>query len=164
MTKEHLLSKIPILPENIHRVEAENSNAKQVAANYQKHLQQYFNLSETEIPRFDLVFLGMGDDGHTASLFPGTDVLHNTEDLVAAPWVKKFDSHRITFTPKVINNSDRVIFLVKGEDKAEALAQVLEGQKNEDLYPSQIINPVHGSVLWICDRAASSKLSSITKI
>lgn len=161
MTKEHLLSKIPILLENIHRVEAENPDAKQVAANYQKHLQQYFNLSETEIPQFDLVFLGMGDDGHTASLFPGTEVLHNSKDLVAAPWVEKFDSYRISFTPKVINNAERVIFLVKGEDKADALVRVIEGEKDINCYPAQIINPTHGSVLWICDRAASSKLGSI---
>ena len=163
MTKEHLLSKIPILLENIHRVESENSNAQAVADKYEQHLRQYFNLSETEIPRFDLVFLGMGGDGHTASLFPGTDAVHEVDRLVAAPWVEKFDSHRITLTPKVINNAERIIFLVKGEDKADALVQVLEGEKNEDLYPSQIINPTHGSVEWIVDRAASSKLSSITE-
>ena len=163
MTKEHLLSKIDIPSENVHRVEAEDSNAQQVAANYQKHLQQYFNLSEAEIPQFDLVFLGMGDDGHTASLFPGTDVVHDTENLVAAPLVEKFNSHRITLTPKVINNSDRVIFLVKGKEKADALVRVIEGEKDIDLYPAQIVNPTHGSVLWLCDRASCSKLSSVTE-
>ena len=161
MTKEHLFSSIPILPENIHRVEAEKPNAKEVAANYERELRQHFNLSENEIPQFDLVFLGMGDDGHTASLFPGTDVVHDSEHLVAAPWVAKFDSHRITLTPKVINNADRIIFLVKGEDKAEALVRVIEGKKNINLYPAQVVNPTHGSLLWLCDREASSKLSSI---
>ena len=161
MTKEHLFSKIPIPPENIHRIEAESSNAESAAAKYERELKQHFNLSETEIPRFDLVFLGMGDDGHTASLFPGTDVVHESKYLVAAPWVEKFDSRRITFTPRVINNSDRIIFLVKGEEKADALVEVIEGEKNPDLYPAQIINPNHGSVLWLCDRASCSKLSSI---
>ena len=161
MTKEHLLSKIPILLENIHRVKAEDTDAQLVAARYEQHLRKHFNLSQSEIPQFDLVFLGMGDDGHTASLFPGTDVVHDSENLVAAPWVEKFDSHRITFTPRVINNADRIIFLVKGEDKADALVQVLEGEKNIDLYPAQVINPTHGTVFWLCDRAASSNLSSI---
>lgn len=161
MTKEHLLSLIEIPPENIHRVAAENPNAEEVAANYERELKRYFDLSENEIPRFDLVFLGMGDDGHTASLFPGTDVVHDSEHLVAAPWVDKFDSHRITLTPKVINNADRIIFLVKGEDKADALAEVLEGEKNIDLYPAQVVNPTHGSLVWLCDRAAIGKLNSL---
>ena len=161
MTKEHLFSSIPILPENIYRVEAEKPNAKEVAAKYERELRQHFNLSENEIPRFDLVFLGMGDDGHTASLFPGTDVVHDRQHLVAAPWVAKFDSHRITLTPKVINNADRIIFLVKGEDKANTLVKVLSDEKNIDLYPAQVVNPTHGSLLWLCDREASSKLSSI---
>ena len=164
MTREHLLSKIDIPPKNVHRVEAENSDAKQVATNYQKHLQQYFNLSKRETPQFDLVFLGMGDDGHTASLFPGTDAVHDFENLVAAPWVEKFNSHRITITPKVINNSDRVIFLVKGEEKADALVRVIEGEKDIDRYPAQVVDPTHGSVLWLCDRASSSKLSSVVKV
>ena len=161
MTKEHLLSLIPILPENIHRVEAENPDAEEVAASYERELKQYFKLAKDEIPRFDLVFLGMGDDGHTASLFPGTDVVHDREHLVAAPWVAKFDSHRITLTPKVINNAERIIFLVKGEDKANTLVKVLSDDKNIDLYPAQVVNPTHGSLLWLCDREASSKLSSI---
>ena len=163
MTKEHLFSKIPIPPENIHRIEAESSNAESAAAKYERELKQHFNLSETEIPQFDLVFLGMGDDGHTASLFPGTDVVHESKYLVAAPWIEKFDSYRITLTPKVINNSDRVIFLVKGKEKADALVRVLEGEKDIDRYPAQIVEPTHGSVLWLCDREATSKLSSVTK-
>ena len=164
MTKEHLLSSIPIPPANVHRVETENADAQQVAAGYQQHLQQYFDLSATEIPQFDLVFLGMGDDGHTASLFPGTDAVHDTENLVAAPLVEKFNTYRITITPKVINNSDCVIFLVKGKEKADALVRVIEGEKDVDRYPAQIVNPTHGSVLWLCDRASSSKLSSVIKV
>ena len=77
---------MPILPENVHRVRAKNPDAKEVAASYEKELKQYFKLAKDEIPRFDLVFLGMGDDGHTASLFPGTGVVHDREHLVAAPW------------------------------------------------------------------------------
>ena len=154
MTEEHLLSKVSIPPENVHRIEAEDADAKQVAVKYQQHLQQYFKLAKTEIPTFDLVFLGMGDDGHTASLFPGTDAVHDSENLVAAPWVEKFDSHRITLTPQVINNAKRVIFLVKGEEKADTLVRVIEGEKNEDRFPAQIVNPTHGSLLWLCDREA----------
>ena len=163
MTQEHLFSKIPIPSVNIHRIEAESSNAESAAVKYERELRQHFNLSQTEIPQFDLVFLGMGDDGHTASLFPGTDAVHDSKHLVAAPWVEKFNSHRITLTPKVINNSDRVVFLVKGEDKADALVEVIEGERNPDLYPAQIIDPTHGSLLWLCDRASCSKLSSIEK-
>ena len=96
-------------------------------------------------PRFDVVILGMGADGHTASLFPGTDAVHETARPVVAVWVAKLGAHRITLTPPVLNRADAVLFLVTGPDKAETLAAVLEGPPQPDVFPSQIVQPTAGA-------------------
>jgi 6-phosphogluconolactonase len=111
-------------------------------------------------PRFDLVILGMGADGHTASLFPGTDAVQETTRLVAAPWVAALGTHRITLTPPVLNAADRVVFLVTGSDKAGALAAVLEGPRQPGVYPSQAIAPRPGALVWLVDRAAAARLAA----
>jgi len=100
----------------------------------------------------------MGPDGHTASLFPGTKALHERERLVVPNWVDKFQSYRITLTTPVLNNADIVIFLVSGEEKAESLRVVLKGQKQTDRFPSQLVEPTHGKLLWIVDQAAARQL------
>ena len=102
----------------------------------------------------------MGPDGHTASLFPGTDALHDSEHLVAAPWVDKFNTYRITLTPPVLNNAAVTAFLVSGAGKATTLRDVLDGERNPDLLPSQLIAPQNGTLLWLVDEAAAAQLST----
>jgi 6-phosphogluconolactonase len=100
----------------------------------------------------------MGSDGHTASLFPETAVLEEREQWVAAPWVEKFHTHRITLTPPVFNAAKRVLFVVGGSDKDKAAEAVLEGPFQPKRYPAQIVNPVQGDVVWLLDREAASRL------
>jgi len=110
------------------------------------------------LPRFDLVMLGMGPDGHTASLFPGTDPLTDDELLVRAPYVAKFSTYRITLTPLVINGARRVAIATAGDEKAEALARVLSDTYDPVTYPIQIVRPVEGILNWFVDKAAAAKL------
>ncbi len=158
MTNEAMLSKAPVPFENIHRIRAENPDARKAADDYEQELRGFFKLEAEQLPAFDCVFLGMGPDGHTASLFPETKALHERKRLVVSNWVDKFESYRITMTAPVLNNADIVIFLVSGEEKAEPLQVVLEGDKHTDRFPSQLIEPTHGKLLWFVDRAAAGKL------
>jgi 6-phosphogluconolactonase len=114
--------------------------------------------AETEPPAFDLIFLGMGDDGHTASLFPGTAAIHEQGRLAVANPVPKLDTTRLTFTPPLINAARDVIFLVNGEGKAEMLHRVLDGPIDVDITPSQVIRPTDGRLRWIVDEAAAAQL------
>ena len=113
-------------------------------------------------PRFDLIHLGMGPDGHTASIFPGTLDQIDDSKLTAAPWVEKFKTHRVTLTPNVINNARSVTIETGGASKADALAGVLEGPRNPAFYPIQLVAPTDGELLWIVDRAAVAKLERVT--
>jgi 6-phosphogluconolactonase len=158
MANQALLSRVPVSPENIHRIRAENPDADKAAEDYEQELREFFKLETGQLPAFDCVFLGMGLDGHTASLFPGTKALHEHERLVVSNWVGKFQSYRITMTAPVLNNADMVIFHITGEEKAEPLRVVLEGQKQTDLFPSQLIEPTHGKLLWLVDQAAAGQL------
>jgi 6-phosphogluconolactonase len=112
-----------------------------------------------DVPRFDLILLGMGADGHTASLFPHTAALAETERRVVANPVPKLNTTRLTFTFPLINAARRVLVLVAGADKAPALRQVLSGPRDSDLYPSQCLHPVDGTVTWLVDAAAHAGLS-----
>jgi 6-phosphogluconolactonase len=159
MVKETLLSQIPIPPEHIHRIRGEFSNASEAADHYERELQGHFHLQAGEKPRFDMVLLGMGPDGHTASLFPGTTAVSETTRLVTAPWVEKFGTYRITLTAPVLNEAANVVFLVCGKDKAETLRLVLESENQIDNYPAQLIRPVQGHLLWLVDQAAASALT-----
>ena len=158
MANEAMLSKVPVPSENIHRIRAENPDAGMAAEDYEHELRIFFELEVEQLPVFDCVFLGMGPDGHTASLFPGTKALHERERLVVSNWVDKFEFFRITLTAPVLNNADVIIFLVSGEEKAEPLQAVLEAEKQTDRFPSQLIEPTHGKMLWLVDRAAAIKL------
>jgi 6-phosphogluconolactonase len=111
------------------------------------------------LPRFDLVMLGMGPDGHTASLFPGTDPLTDDEFLVRAPYVEKFSTYRITLTPLAINGARRIAIATAGEGKADALAHVMSDTYDPVTYPIQIVQPVEGILNWFVDKAAAAKLS-----
>lgn len=160
MTQAQLIAQVPIPPENVHRMKAENPNAQTVAAVYEQDLKQSFQLAEGQFPQFDLVLLGMGANGHTASLFPGTAAIHEQIRLVVAPWVEEVNSDRITLTPPVINTAREVIFFVAGLEKAATLKAVLEGQYQPDRLPAQIIRLAQGKVTWMIDQAAASSLST----
>jgi 6-phosphogluconolactonase/glucosamine-6-phosphate isomerase/deaminase len=113
------------------------------------------------LPRFDLIMLGMGPDGHTASLFPGTDPLTDDELLVRAPYVEKMKTYRITLTPQVINAARRIAIATAGDEKADALAKALEGPYDPTTIPIQIVQPVEGILMWLVDRAAAAKLATV---
>jgi 6-phosphogluconolactonase len=158
MAYEAMLSRVPVPPGNVHRIPAENPDAAEAAAKYAETLRRFFDAAAGRFPRFDLVLLGMGSDGHTASLFPGTDAVHERARLVAAPWVEKLGAHRITLTVPVLNAAASAIFLVSGEGKAEALRAVLEGPHRPDRFPAQLVRPRDGRLLFLVDRAAARLL------
>lgn len=160
MARETLLTHVPVPEDHVHRIPSELQNAEEAADSYERELREYFQLPSGKKPRFDLILLGMGPDGHTASLFPGTSAVHETTRFVAAPWVEKFTTFRITLTPAVLNEAAYVIFLVSGHDKAETLRSVLEGPYQPDLFPAQIINPARGQLHWLVDKEAAGCLRS----
>jgi len=143
MVNEALFSRVPVPAQNIHRVLAENPNAEDAANAYETDLRKFFGEA---IPAFDLLFLGLGEDGHTASLFPHSPALKETKRLVAAPWVEKLNTYRITMTLPVLNNGKSVVFLVTGASKAEILRTVMNTDPNPDLYPAQAVSPTNGEV------------------
>ena len=160
MADETMLSKIPVAAGNVFRVLTENPDAAAAAEAYEQTLIKFFELKPGEFPRFDLILLGMGPDGHTASLFPGTAALQETSRLVVANWVEKLKTHRLTLTLPVINAARCVTFLVSGIDKAPALHEVLESDAPADQYPSKLIRPTDGKLIWLIDRAAASQLKA----
>lgn len=155
MAREALLSRVNIPPENVHRIEGVGDAAAN-ASNYESVMRGFFG--DVEWPRFDLIWLGMGDDGHTASLFPETSALEETRAWAAANWVEKLGAWRITLTAPAINAARRVVFLVTGESKAERLNEVLNGAHDPTRLPSQMIRPRGGLLEWYVDRAAAAKL------
>ena len=159
-SRESLLSKVPIPPANIFPVPTENPDAAQVAEVYEQTLRKFFAVAPGEFPRFDLILLGMGPDGHTASLFPETAALQEKSRLVVANWVEKLGGSRITFTLPLLNSARCVAFLVSGTDKAAALHEVLEGNAPAEKYPSRLVQPHEGKLIWFVDRAAASELST----
>ena len=158
MAFESMLSKVPVLTGNIHRIGSEESDAQKAADAYERDLRSFFELEPGRLPRFDLVLLGMGPDGHTASLFPGTTALLETERLVAATWVEKLNTHRITLTLPTLNSAANVIFLVCGAEKADVLHTVLQDEAGTAQYPAQLIQPIDGRLLWLLDEAAAGSL------
>ncbi len=158
MAHEAMLSKVPVPPTNVHRIKSEHPEASRAADEYDQMLHEFFGLAAEQFPQFDLVLLGMGPDGHTASLFPRTAALHEQTRLVVANWVEKFDTYRITLTPPVLNSAAAIIFLVSGEEKAETLQAVLQGEKQPERFPAQLISPTYGTLLWLVDRPAARLL------
>jgi 6-phosphogluconolactonase len=157
MTREAMLDHVPLRPEQIHRMEGE-LEPKMAAARYESELRNSFRLEGAQSPRFDLIALGMGGDGHTASLFPGTKALHELSRLVTANHVDQKDSWRITLTWPVINHASSVFFLIGGADKAVILNEILTGPHDPERLPSQLIWPASGILTLILDRAAAALL------
>ena len=159
MASESLLSQVRPDPAKIFRVPSENPDAAAAAAEYERTLKNVFNLKPGELPRFDLILLGLGPDGHTASLFPGTSALKERGRLVVANWVDKFKTDRITFTLPVLNNARVVMFLATGKDKAPALASVLDPKTDREQFPAKLVRPVEGKLVWLVDREAAGDLN-----
>jgi 6-phosphogluconolactonase len=160
MAREALLEKVPIPIENVHRIQGELP-PDQAAAAYQSKLKSFLGAGG----RFDLILLGVGTDGHTASLFPGTAAIHERKQWVVAHHVRrqgrspdKLGAWRITLTPIVVNAAAHVTFLVAGTGKAERLHQVLAGRYQPDVLPAQIVRPAGGQLLWLVDAAAAARL------
>jgi 6-phosphogluconolactonase len=159
MAEESMLSKIPVAAGNVFRIAAENPDAAAAAEAYEQTLRKFFALAPGQFPRFDLILLGMGPDGHTASLFPGTAALEEKSRLVVANWVEKMKASRLSFTLPVLNAAACVAFLVNGTDKAPALRAVLESDAPGEQYPAKLVRPSSGKLIWLIDRAAASELT-----
>ena len=154
---EVLLGGVPIPPENIHRVRSE-LEPEAAAEDYARVLKE-FATPPLDWPRFDLALLGVGNDGHTASLFPGSEVTATTPTLAVTAHYEDRPTNRVTLTPLVFNTARRVLFLVSGESKSETLSNVLYGEYQPEKLPAQRIRPTNGELIWMVDRAAASKLT-----
>ena len=160
MASEIMISKSPLKPEQVTRIKGEYPDAEQAALEYEKTLREYFKLKDGDYPRFDLVLAGMGSEGHTLSLFPGTKALHADGRIAVRNWVGKLGTDRITLTAPAANNAAEILFMLTGADKAPALKSVLEGPFEPDQLPSQSLQPKNGKLLWLVDSAAGSLLTS----
>ncbi len=159
MVKETLLERITIPSENILEIPDPGGNAKESAAKYERLLQNKLPKTETGWPLIDCVLLGLGDDVHTASLFPATAALLESTHCVAANFVPKLNTWRITLTAPAINSAKRVAFLISGSNKAQALDHLWAGPRDSAMYPAQLIEPHSGSVDYFVDRAALGSLA-----
>jgi 6-phosphogluconolactonase len=144
---------------NIFRWQTEIINAPGVAIQYEKYIRKFFKIDDETFPKFDLTLLGMGDDGHTASLFPHSPALDETEKIAVANLINQRKSYRLTMTYPALNNSENVIFLVSGESKAKTLQKVLEGDHEPEKLPAQGIQPASGNLLWLVDETAAECLT-----
>ncbi|MCE9544265.1 MAG: 6-phosphogluconolactonase [Planctomycetia bacterium] len=183
MARETLLEHVPIPPAHVFPMPTDAAQPADAATVYERILAADFktslplregpgegksvappNASTTaqQFPQFDLILLGMGPDGHTASLFPGTAAVHEQQRWVVAPWVEKFNTFRITLTPPVLCAARDVLFLVSGASKADVLHNVLEGPYQPDVFPCQVVRPAPGRLRWLIDQPAAAKLTRQT--
>ena len=158
MARENLLKSLQIAEDQIFRWQTELEDADKIAADYEKKIKTFFNLKEYEFPRFDLILLGIGDDGHTASLFPFTEALGETKKVAVANRVEKLCAMRLTFTFATINNASNVIFLARGAAKGDVLREVLRGDAQPEKYPAQKVKLKNGRLLWLIDEKAANNL------
>lgn len=148
----------PIHPDDVHTWETEGTTTPEDSARlYESEIREASG-DDHGTPVFDLILLGMGDDGHTLSLFPGTEAIHNTTDIVLAHHVDKLNADRLTFSPLLANAARKIVFLVGGAGKVETLARVIDGPIDVDTLPSQVIRPTAGELVWLVDEAAAAKL------
>ncbi len=156
MVRESLLSKIQIPEANIHRMAGEKE-PRVAAAEYEEKLKEFFQLAPGAFPRFDLILLGMGEDGHTASLFPGSDALKETKRLVVATYVEKLNAHRLTLTLPVLNHGAAVLFLITGGGKAAVVKEILRDGGEPSHFPAAQVRPPDGRLLWLLTEDAAPK-------
>lgn len=163
MARQALLDRVPIPPQNIHPMPTDGSSTEADAASYESELRDFFQSESSQFPQFDLVLLGIGDDGHTASLFPHTEVLQERTKAIAVG--NKSGQPRLTFTVSLINQANCVLFLVAGESKSEVLPKILTTSSETSIdnnaadfsYPARLVRP-QGELLWLLDRAAASNI------
>jgi 6-phosphogluconolactonase len=169
MACEYLFSKVSVNAKNVYRIPTEFQDPSDAAKHYEQTLRNAFNIKDNAFPQFDLVYLGLGDDAHTASLMPFSEIVIRYFDnalpdeesqFVVSLWVPELNMYRITLTPTVINNSMDIVFLVTGTNKAMAVKKVLEGPSNPKHYPAQLIHCVHGKTIWYLDTLAAEKLNN----
>lgn len=158
MAADAMLAHVPVSPANVYRIAGEDPDAVAAARHYEEALRAAFRLPEGGVPRFDLVLLGLGTDGHTASLFPGTDALAARGRLVVASFVPRLAAWRMTLTLPVLDAAAAVLFLVYGADKAQALKAAVAGPADPGAPPSRLVAPRDGDLLWLVDREAASDL------
>jgi 6-phosphogluconolactonase len=161
MAHDTMLSKVDIPPAHIHRMRAEDPDPAHAADEYACEIYRFFDIKSGELPRFNCVLLGIGADGHTASLFPGSPALNESKRLVKANWVEQFQSSRLTLTFPVLNNADLILLLVSGSEKADMLKDVLARDRAPNRYPVQRIQPRHGRLEWLLDRSAARHLDAV---
>jgi 6-phosphogluconolactonase len=155
MVRQALLGHVPIPEENIHPISYEGA-PMEAAQNYEKLLR---TTVDNEMPQFDLVLLGLGNDGHTASLFPHTDVLNSHKQWVSPVYLPEKDQYRITVTAPILNGARIIVFLVVGENKAQVVQEIIEGPMDKKRLPAQLISPLGGSLYWLLDEKAAALLS-----
>ena len=158
MASRTMLSKLALNPSQIHRIRGEDTPADAARA-YEEELHSFFGLADGDLPHFNLVLLGLGDNAHTLSFFPGDPAIHERERLAIAVKVDAPEPHRVTMTTPVANNAARVMFMVGGASKAQAVKNVLEGPRDPDRFPAQLIQPADGELIWLLDKSAARLLS-----
>jgi 6-phosphogluconolactonase len=158
MIRGSLLRLVPGAAEHFHRMKAEQEDRDAASAEYAAEIAEVLAPAEGHLPRFDMILLGLGSDGHTASLFPGSSALAESSRWVCPNYAEKLQMYRLTLTYPVLNAASEIVFLVAGSGKAEILRQVLEGTRKTRSYPAQGIQPVEGSVTWYLDQAAAQLL------
>jgi len=154
MVNESLLANVSIPPANVFRMRGEIDPAK-AASEYEKQLENFFG---EKIPQFDLILLGLGEDGHTASLFPGTNALDETQRWAISVFVPKFNSYRMTLTLRVINNARHVVFIVSGRSKSKIIPRVINSEEQIKELPATFVRPLNGELDWMLDAEAASLL------
>jgi 6-phosphogluconolactonase len=154
MIRQALLNTVPVPEGNVHRVRTESGSPEDAAAAYEQTIRRVVGAGEDDdIPQLDLILLGMGDNGHTASLFPGSPLLQETRRLVAGEYVAEVKMGRITMTLPLINRARLIMFLVAGANKTAVLHEVL-AEHPQTIYPARLVRPVAGALQWLVDRAA----------
>lgn len=159
LAKATLLDRVPIPADQVHRMQAERDDLDGTARQYEAEIAWTFAVSRTgEPPAFDLILLGLGPDGHTASLFPYTEALRETRRWVVRNFVPELRANRLTLTAPILNRGRTILFLVSGAGKAAIIHEVLEGQPNPEQLPAQLIRPKKGRLIWLLDTGAAGRL------
>lgn len=158
MAAETLLQHVPIPVEHIHRMRGEDPDPDRAATGYEQLLRTTFQVQAGALPRFDLILLGLGADGHVASLMPDSPALRETARLVLAPYVERLRGYRLTLTLPVLNGASVILFLVSGQEKAAALCSTLGAGEPDVRLPAHEVRPRDGRVIWFVDRAAAQLL------
>ncbi|UZR95841.1 6-phosphogluconolactonase [Chondrinema litorale] len=157
MADEILLNHLDIPSQNVHKIDTSLENVEAAAADYEKVIKE--ETGNNVLPVLDLILLGVGDDGHTASLFPGTQVVHEKDKLVSTSYNAEQETERVTLTAPIINEAKLIAPMVFGKKKAETIKEILEGEFNPDVYPAQLLRQAKGTVYWILDKESASLLS-----